>query len=149
MRVVKQKIKEAEENVKKLKEALRGDRKRVVNAQDLDKCKPRLIRKQKMRRSKQLKRLLSTQNDLHGEAFKTVCNGGKHVEELACESEKIFEDVEELDAAIKQQEDKGNFEFSSEVDSGKNMEETRQPSIFQAEEETTEIYNDIKTNQNT
>ncbi|KAJ0087200.1 hypothetical protein Patl1_08528 [Pistacia atlantica] len=43
------------------------------------------------------------QNDPHGEAFETACNGGKHVEELACESEKIFEEV---DVAIEQEEDK-------------------------------------------
>ncbi|KAJ0024384.1 hypothetical protein Pint_08343 [Pistacia integerrima] len=67
------------------------------------------------------------QNDPHGEAFETVCNGGKHFEELACESEKIFEDVEEVDAAIEQEEDKSNFEFSREswANSGKNMEGTR------------------------
>ncbi|KAJ0086280.1 hypothetical protein Patl1_09174 [Pistacia atlantica] len=91
------------------------------------------------------------QNDPHGEAFEIVCNGGKHVEELACESEEIFEDAEEVDAAIEQEADEDNFEFSSEswVDSGKNMEGTRLPSIFQAEEEMAEIYNDIKTSQNT
>ncbi|KAJ0024989.1 hypothetical protein Pint_08990 [Pistacia integerrima] len=95
--------------------------------------------------------LLQKQNDPRGEAFETVCNGGKHVEELACESEEIFEDAEEVDAAIEQEADEDNFEFSSEswVDCGKNMEGTRLPSIFQAEEETAEIYNDIKTSQNT
>ncbi|KAJ0083862.1 hypothetical protein Patl1_30148 [Pistacia atlantica] len=36
------------------------------------------------------------QNDPHGEAFEIVYNGEKHVEELACESEDIFEDVEEV-----------------------------------------------------
>ncbi|KAK3231647.1 hypothetical protein Dsin_003528 [Dipteronia sinensis] len=90
------------------------------------------------------------QHDQHANESKTFCNLGKHVEELACESEENFKDVEEVEDTMDQGEDESVSEFSDE-DRWNDIEEIVDPvpSIFQEKEETTEIANTMELSQNT
>ncbi|KAK1550755.1 hypothetical protein Q3G72_024207 [Acer saccharum] len=87
------------------------------------------------------------QHDQHANESKSFYNLGKHVEELACESEENFKDVEEVLDTMEQGEDESISEFSDE-DRWNDIEEIA-PSIFQEKEETTEIANKMEFSQNT
>ncbi|KAK4860288.1 hypothetical protein QYF36_020656 [Acer negundo] len=92
------------------------------------------------------------QQDQHANESNTFCNLGKHVEELACESEENFKDVEEVEDTMEQGEDESISEFSDE-DRWNDIEEIVEtypvPSIFQEKEETTEIANKMEFSQST
>ncbi|KAK2660558.1 hypothetical protein Ddye_007091 [Dipteronia dyeriana] len=92
------------------------------------------------------------QHDQHANESKTFCNLGKHVEELGCESEENFKDVEEVEDTTEQGEDESISEFSDE-DRWNDIEEIVEaypvPSIFQEKEETIEIANKTELSQNT
>ncbi|KAJ4701970.1 auxilin-like protein 1 [Melia azedarach] len=71
----------------------------------------------------------------------TFNDAGNFVEELTSESEENFEDVEEVEAAMKQGEDESNSERSREerwIDNGENVDATQVSSMFQGKGESTE-----------